>query len=153
MGTTLYPDGLHIPQCFVQTVSTVVVSTPSLHRTAHHVCADVAQEPLLWVPYKVIAVAWHSGQSSGAVWKSRWMSWAPVPSKPTVSVDIKQHFIIMAFWPWGQTWSSASKKGQHTHTQQQQQQHQQQQQKGRPVAFKQTKSPRTRLVCDFRVGY
>ena len=31
------------------------------------------------------------GQSSGAVWKSRWTSWAPVPNKPTVSVDVKQH--------------------------------------------------------------
>ena len=31
------------------------------------------------------------GQSSGAVWKSRWPSWAPVPNKPTVSVDVKQH--------------------------------------------------------------
>ena len=30
-------------------------------------------------------------QSSGAVWQSRWPSWAPVPNKPTVSVDVKQH--------------------------------------------------------------
>ena len=30
--------------------------------------------------------------SSGTVWKSRWTSWAPVPNKPTVSVDVKQHF-------------------------------------------------------------
>ena len=30
--------------------------------------------------------------SSRAVWKSRWPSWAPVPNKPTVSVDVKQHF-------------------------------------------------------------
>ena len=30
-------------------------------------------------------------QSSGAVIKSRWTSWAPVPNKPTVSVDVKQH--------------------------------------------------------------
>ena len=28
-------------------------------------------------------------QSSGAVWKSRWRCWAPVPNKPTVSVDVK----------------------------------------------------------------
>ena len=33
-------------------------------------------------------------QTSGAVWKSRWPSWAPVPNKPTVSVDVKQHFNI-----------------------------------------------------------
>ena len=26
-----------------------------------------------------------------SVWKSRWPSWAPVPNKPTVSVDVKQH--------------------------------------------------------------
>ena len=31
-------------------------------------------------------------QSSGAVRKSMWPSWAPVPNKPTVSVDVKQHF-------------------------------------------------------------
>ena len=31
-------------------------------------------------------------QSSGAVSKSRWTSWAPVPNKPTASVDVKQHF-------------------------------------------------------------
>ena len=30
-------------------------------------------------------------QSSRAVWKSRWPSWAPIPNKPTVSVDVKQH--------------------------------------------------------------
>ena len=29
--------------------------------------------------------------SSGAGWKSRWPSWAPVLNKPTVSVDVKQH--------------------------------------------------------------
>ena len=29
-------------------------------------------------------------QSSGAVWKSRWPSWAPIHNKPTVSVDVKQ---------------------------------------------------------------
>ena len=27
-------------------------------------------------------------QSSGAVCKSRWPSWAPAPNKPTVSVDV-----------------------------------------------------------------
>ena len=26
------------------------------------------------------------------MWNSRWTSWAPIPNKPTVSVDIKQHF-------------------------------------------------------------
>jgi len=30
-------------------------------------------------------------QRSGAVWKSRWPSWAPVHNMPTVSVDVKQH--------------------------------------------------------------
>ena len=29
--------------------------------------------------------------SRGAVWKSRWPSWAPIPNKPMVSVDVKQH--------------------------------------------------------------
>ena len=31
-------------------------------------------------------------QSSETVWKSKWPSWAPVPNKPTVSLDVKQHF-------------------------------------------------------------
>ena len=42
-------------------------------------------------------------QSSGAVWKSRWPSWAPVPNKPTVSVDVKQHFNnlkLSSDWAW-----------------------------------------------------
>ena len=26
------------------------------------------------------------------MWQSRWPSWAPVPNKPTVFVDVKQHF-------------------------------------------------------------
>ena len=30
-------------------------------------------------------------QSSGTVSKSRWTSWASVPNKPTVFVDVKQH--------------------------------------------------------------
>ena len=34
-------------------------------------------------------------QSSGAVWKSKWPSWAPVPNKPTISMDVKQRFIII----------------------------------------------------------
>ena len=37
---------------------------------------------------------WSSGGEiqSSAVWKSRWPSWASVPNKPTVFVDVKQHF-------------------------------------------------------------
>ena len=44
-----------------------------------------------------------SDQSSGAVWESRWPSWAPVPNKPTVSVDVKQH-LTTAYRPKG-TWT------------------------------------------------
>ena len=29
-------------------------------------------------------------QSSGSVWKSRWLSWAPIPNKPTVFVDVTE---------------------------------------------------------------
>ena len=25
------------------------------------------------------------------MWKLRWLSWAPIPNKPMVSVDVKQH--------------------------------------------------------------
>ena len=40
-------------------------------------------------------------QSSAAVWQSRWPSWAPVPKKPTVSVDLKlnQRLITFVFFP------------------------------------------------------
>ena len=44
-----------------------------------------------FVPNMLTDIRGHE-QSSGAVWKSRWTSWAPVPNKPTVSVDIKQLF-------------------------------------------------------------
>ena len=30
-------------------------------------------------------------QIAGALWKSRWTSWAPDPNSPYVSVDVKQH--------------------------------------------------------------
>ena len=55
----------------------------------------------MWVspghwPTKRLHIYTHSvdtkRSSSGAVWKSRWTSWAPVSNKPTVSVDVKQHF-------------------------------------------------------------
>ena len=36
-------------------------------------------------------------QSSGAVWKSRQRSWAPIPNKPT-SVDVKQHSTNQQLW-------------------------------------------------------
>ena len=60
-------------------------------------------------------------QSSGAVWKSKWPSWAPVPNKPTVSVDVKQHFnnnirdclnvllFLFSFFFWtGKKWTQRS---------------------------------------------
>ena len=31
-------------------------------------------------------------QNTRAVWKSRWPSWAPIPNKSMVSMDVKQHF-------------------------------------------------------------
>ena len=40
-------------------------------------------------------LAWK--QSSWAVWRSRWMSWAPVPNKLMVSVDVKQHSTTTAW--------------------------------------------------------
>ena len=42
----------------------------------------------------------HSCQSSGAVWKSRWPSWAfrPNDSSLTVSVDVKQHWTMLTHW-------------------------------------------------------
>ena len=40
-------------------------------------------------------------QTSGAVWKLRWPGWAPVPNKPTVSVDVKQLFNFNNLQPAG----------------------------------------------------
>ena len=45
----------------------------------------------------ILLLTW---QSSEAVWKSRWPSWAPVPNKPTVSVDVKQHFNQSTMLTW-----------------------------------------------------
>ena len=39
-----------------------------------------------------------STQRSEAVWKSRKPPWAPVPNKPTVSVDVKQHSNSSTTW-------------------------------------------------------
>ena len=45
--------------------------------------------------HKQYAVILHYlSQSSGDVWKARWPSWAPVPNKPTVSVEVKQRSAI-----------------------------------------------------------
>ena len=38
------------------------------------------------------------------VWKSRWPSWAPVPNKPTVSVDVKHHSTKSGLWVAGSPW-------------------------------------------------
>ena len=42
----------------------------------------------------VLNVMLECTQSSGAVWKKRWPSWAPISNKPTVSVAVKQHWTI-----------------------------------------------------------
>ena len=39
--------------------------------------------------YFTALVDWNL-RAQEAVWKSRWTSWAPVPNKPTVPVDVKQ---------------------------------------------------------------
>ena len=60
---------------------------------------------------------------SGAVWKSRWPSWAPVPNKPTVSVDVKQHLYNnksltenMFAWPTCTIFDAHTHTHTHTHT-------------------------------------
>ena len=50
------------------------------------------------VKHHVYLLTRETTQSSGAVWKSRWPSWAPVPNKPTVSVDVKQHSTSQPSW-------------------------------------------------------
>ena len=55
--------------------------------------------------FKLSGVAMKS-QSSGAVWKSRRPSWAPVPYNPTVSVDLKQHSTNHFRSVWKSRWMS-----------------------------------------------
>ena len=43
------------------------------------------------IKHQLIIIITGQIQSPEAVWKSRRPSWAPVPNKPTVSVDVKQH--------------------------------------------------------------
>ena len=51
-------------------------------------------------------------QSSGAVWKSRWPSWAPVPNKPTVYVHVKQHSTNLdRKMLWGEAWRRSKDSG------------------------------------------
>ena len=49
-----------------------------------------------WFCFSTLKLPLHAAcvpqQSSAAVWKSRGTFWAPVPNKPTVSVDVTQHF-------------------------------------------------------------
>ena len=45
-------------------------------------------------PSEASGVGFSELQISRAVWKSRWPSGAPVHNKPSVSVDVKQYFII-----------------------------------------------------------
>ena len=47
-----------------------------------------------WQINRLSVWVWQTQESSGAVWKSRWPSWAPVPNTVlvlAVSVDVKQH--------------------------------------------------------------
>ena len=51
-------------------------------------------ESFMALTYKVSKLARCAPHSSGAVWKSRWPSWAPIPNNPTVSMDVMQHSTI-----------------------------------------------------------
>ena len=42
--------------------------------------------------FKLLIQSELQSELRSCVWESRWTSWAPVPNKPTVSVDVKQHF-------------------------------------------------------------
>ena len=62
-----------------------VYSVQEVNRNSEHLlrpCSPISQ-CMIW-PIWVWEICF--------VWKSRWTSWAPVPNKPTVSVDVKQHF-------------------------------------------------------------
>ena len=83
-----------------------VIFTSSLFATVQQVDSFtcfvvnvVAAFVLLWMRRDQIRWALEEcslSQSSGAVWKSRWLSWAPIPNKPAVSVDtstLQQHVL------------------------------------------------------------
>ena len=67
---------------------------------SHWLCTRLQCTEFLACWWKVSSRCWlcwmglvfEIAQNSGAVWKLRWPSWAPVPNKPMVSVDVKQHF-------------------------------------------------------------
>ena len=83
---------------------------PSAHSTMqqvtiNHACPQCSQHhatdhdqpcmpPVLTAPCNRSWSTMHAPsahQRSGAVWKSRWPSWAPITNKPMVSVDVKKH--------------------------------------------------------------
>ena len=81
--------------CNVVSIKTLYAWEGSL---GYHILHTVqTRVPLLCCVYKNVwfSVVVQVIQSSGAVWKSKWPSWAPVPNinKPTVCVDVKQDFI------------------------------------------------------------
>ena len=77
--------------------------SPSLPQQCHHqndspsLTQQCQLSPPEWFYSKMGSSV---SQTSGAVWKWRWPSWAPIPNEPTVSVDLKQHFNqpVSAIW-------------------------------------------------------
>ena len=65
--------------------------TPKFNRSAENVQTATRRVCIHGRRLHRLTCLHRCAQSSGAVWKWRWPSWAPVPNKPTVSVDVKQH--------------------------------------------------------------
>ena len=61
-----------------------------------------------WSSPYMVALALCVRHSSEAVWKWRWTFWAPVPNKPTVSVNVKQHFNFVSGLCWPPTFGLSS---------------------------------------------
>ena len=86
LGKQLPPTWCHLPLCIFLTgcVQDFSVQNSSLSNKLSTDC---------WLTISRLKNSvFEIALNSGAVWKWRWPSWAPVPNKPTVSVDVKQHF-------------------------------------------------------------
>ena len=86
-----------VPLTRVSEVSLLALlpSLPQLHRRHWKHRRRFVSTPYFFIFFYHVRAVLNTVRELGTVSKSRWPSWAPVPNKPTVSVDVKQHFIII----------------------------------------------------------
>ena len=90
--TRVRPDPSPTSRCLMDTQSARAVSADLMECVMSTVRPASGQLVVWWLVLYPARGIQSTRQRSGAVRKSTWTSWAPVPNKPTVSVDVKQHF-------------------------------------------------------------